>query len=146
MAYGAKIGGKWDMFDLEVAYSAVDEGTVTIHNFGTGVRTPLYTQLLMNENAIASDATAIVVKTGLDALGGRFGVDFGMATDEKGTVGKGSSADSIEVDVSYKTAITENTTLFAAYVYTDADATNTVPSVNEDAQNMVRVWARYNFN
>jgi hypothetical protein len=122
----------------------VDEGSVTIHNFGTGVRTPLYTQLMMNENAINSDATAIVVKAGLDALGGRFGVDFGMATDEK--KGAGTNADSIEVDVSYKTAITENTTLFAAYVYTDADATNTVPSVNEDAQNMVRVWARYNFN
>ena len=43
----------------------------------------------------------------------------------------------------FKTKVTENTTLFAAYVMTDADAP--AFGIDPDAQNFVRVWARYNF-
>ena len=131
--FGAKIGGNFDMFDASVAYSSVDEGTVAIHNLGTGVKTPLYTQMILNQSKIKSDADAIVVRAGVKALGGKIGAAYCMTTDNSA-----ASNDSTELDVTYKTKVSDSTTLFAGYVMTDEDNLN-------DARNLVRVWGRYNF-
>jgi len=47
-AYGAKIGAKFGMFTAMAAYTSVDDGLVGITNFGTGIKSPLYTQMVLN--------------------------------------------------------------------------------------------------
>jgi hypothetical protein len=132
-AFGAKIGGNFGMFDASVAYSSVDAGSVPIHNLGTGVKTPLYTQMILNQNHIKTDADTIVLRAGMKALGGKFGIAYDITTDNAT-----NNSDYQELDLTYKTKVTDNTTLFAGYVYHNDDAW-------ADSENFARVWARYNF-
>ena len=46
-AFGAIIAGNLGMFNLIAAYSSVDDSAVPIANCGTGVKTPLYTQMVL---------------------------------------------------------------------------------------------------
>ena len=133
LAYGAKIGGNFGMFDATLAYSGVDNGQTGIFNVG-GVKTPLYTQMILNQGAIRSDNDTIVVKAGMKALGGKFGAAFDYTTSD-------NAEDYTEFDLTYKTKIfSDSTTVFAGYVYTQQDGVNA-----DDAQNLIRVWGRYNF-
>ena len=153
VAYGAKIGAKYNLFDIDfdtsVAYSSVDDGQAGVFNVG-GVKTPLYTQLILNQGAISRNSNTVMAKIGADLLGGHFGVAYSMSTEvtniaTNGTISgaafgaKPLSDNYNELDVTYKAKITDNTTLFTAYVMTD-DAAET------KARNLIRVWARYNFN
>ena len=133
VAYGAKIGGNFGMFDASLAYSGVDDGDSGVFNVG-GVKTPLYTQMILNQGVIASDNDTIVARAGMKALGGKFGVAFDYTTSDV-------RDDYTELDLTYKTKVfNDSTTLFAGYVYTDFD-----DAADVDAQNMIRVWGRYNF-
>ncbi len=144
-AFGAKIGGNFGMFDASVAYSSVDDGAVPIHNLGTGVKTPLYTQMIFNQNSIKLDSDTIVARAGMKALGGKFGLAYGYSD-----IGAGAYMPSVtgnvsgegeysELDLTYKTKVfNDSTTLFAGYVYQDDDRM-------DDTQNMLRFWAKYNF-
>jgi hypothetical protein len=145
-AVGAKIAGNFGMFGVSAAYSSVDDGAVAIHNLGTGVKSPLYTQAVLNQNTIKMDSDTIKVAATAKALGGKFtayyinsdlgdaayGSVFGSKNDGAGTYN--------EAALMYKAKVSENTTIFAAYV-----AQNDDRQVDE-AQNFVRFWARYNFN
>ncbi len=51
-AFGAKITGKAGPLGVTLAYSTVDDGDIPIQNVGTGVKTPLYTQMILNQKAI----------------------------------------------------------------------------------------------
>ncbi len=134
-AFGAKVGGNFGMFDASVAYSSVDEGTIPAHNLGTGVKTPLYTQLILNQGYIKSDSDTFVVKAGVKALGGKFGLAYDYTTYNAST----TEDTYTELDLTYKTKVfNDSTTLFAGYVYTDDD-------LLADSQNFIRVWGRYNF-
>ena len=139
-AFGAKIGAKLGMFTATVAYSSVDDGTTKIENIGTNVKTPLYTQLILNQNFIKHDSDTFVIKAGVKALGGKFGAaynysEFGAADNEY-----------TEFDLTYKTKVfADTTTLFVGYVYTDIDADKDLDGHDVDGQNLVRVWGRYNF-
>ncbi|MBL0720984.1 MAG: hypothetical protein JJV88_00190 [Sulfurovum sp.] len=141
-AVGAKISGNINMFSAEVAYSTVDEGDAGVFNIG-GVKTPLYTQMILNQNFIASNADTVTVKGSVRALGGKFIAQYGMTTQndvllelEHGSITK--DQDYNEFDFIYKTQVGENTTLLAAYVNQDVEAF-------EDPNNVLRFWARYNF-
>ena len=150
-AFGAKIGGNFNMFDASIAYSSVDDGTVSIENLGTNVKTPLYTQMVFNQNSIKRDSDTIVVRAGMKALGGKFGVaygysDLGATALDAVTYGKGitGSGEYSELDLTYKTKVfNDSTTLFAAYVYQDSTFDDV--TVSDVSQNMLRFWARYNF-
>ena len=132
-AFGAKIGANFGMFDASVAYSSTDENAA-IHNLATGVKTPLYTQMILNQGAIKQDADAIVARAGAKVLGGKLGVAFCSATSD-------NADDYTELDVTFKTKVfNDSTTVFAGYVYTDYD-----DAADVDGQNMIRVWGRYNF-
>ena len=132
-AFGAKVGGNFGMFNASLAYSSVDDGDAGVGNFG-GVKTPLYTQLILNQDAIRSDADTVVAKVGAKVLNGTVGLAYDLTTSD-------TAEDYTEVDLTYKTKVfNDTTTLFAGYVYTQQDGVN-----NDDAQNMVRVWGRYNF-
>ncbi len=153
-AFGAKVGAKFGIFDASVAYSSAN-GPLRITNLATfqsqlpnvNIKSPLYTQMVLNNIGVhhAQDADYIKVAASAKALGGVFGVAYGQTLDnrnvEDGTTINAYGENPVEVDVTYKTQITENTTLFAAYVYVDRDDTANV----EDANNFLRFWARYNF-
>jgi len=130
-AFGAKVGATFGMFDTSVAYSTVDDGSVPIHNLGTGVKTPLYTQMILNQGRIKSDNDTVVLRAGMKALGGKFGVAYDMTTDNSA-----AENDSTELDVVYTTKV-GNVNLLAGYVLVTQDKAEDI--------NVVRVWGKYNF-
>jgi hypothetical protein len=134
-AFGAKIGGNFGMFTAAIAYSSVGDGTVGISNLGTGVKSPLYTQMLLNnvgQYHAAPNSDFLKVSGTVKALGGKFILGYGDGTNDT------TNVDYTEVDVMFKTKLTENITGFAAYGYTDI-------STAVDSSNFVRLWARYSF-
>jgi len=142
-AFGAKIGGNIGMFSALVAYSTVDDGDSGVFNVG-GVKTPLYTQMILNQNFIAQDADTILVKGVVKALGGKFIAQYGMTTQNAVSFENDNGGvftleqDYNEFDFIYKTKIGEDWTLLGAYVNQDVEA-------KEDSNNVIRFWARYNF-
>jgi len=143
-AFGAKIGANFGMFDASLAYSTVDDGTIGMRNFGTGVKTPLYTQAILNQNTIARDSDTFKLALGAKALGGKFtGVyinsDLGDTANASVFGNQAGSGTYQEFELIYKTKITDNTTLFAAYINQNDDRQA------DDSQNFFRVWGRYNF-
>jgi len=133
VAVGVKAGTDLGMFNVELAYTSVDEGNAGIFNVG-GVKTPLYTQMILNQDFIRSDNDTFVARAGVKALGGKFGLAYDYTTDNSI-----AENDYTELDLTYKTKVlNDSTTLFAGYIYRDADAW-------ADAQNVLRFWARYNF-
>ena len=148
-AWGAKIGGKFNMFALTAAYSSVDDGATGVFNVG-GVKTPLYTQMILNQGAISWNADTFLVKGVVKALGGKFIAQYGGTTMndkilEVGDVTYG------EFDFIYKTKVwNDRIALLAAYVNQDFEykvkVTDDTKVVYEpDANNVIRFWARYNF-
>jgi len=136
-AFGAKIGGNISMFTASVAYSSVDDGDAGVFNVG-GVKTPLYTQMILNQDFIASDADTILVKGAVKALGGTFTAQYGMTTINANADTRINDVDYNEFDFIYKTKIADDWTVLAAYVNQDVEA-------QEDPNNVLRFWARYNF-
>jgi len=133
VAYGAKIGGNLGMFDLSLAYSGVDDGDTGVFNVG-GVKTPLYTQMILNQGAIKSDNDTFVARAGVKALNGKIALAYDYTTDNSD-----ANNDYQELDLVYKTKVfADSTTLFAGYIFQDADNW-------DDSHNTLRVWARYNF-
>lgn len=67
VALGAKVALKpVDALAVTLAYTSVDgsdsKENVAIKNFGTGIKTPLYTQMVANQNAIALDGDTFMLK------------------------------------------------------------------------------------
>jgi hypothetical protein len=147
------------MFDLSAAYTSVDDGAVQMSNFGTSVKTPLYTQSILDQDVIARDADTFKIAGSMKALGGTFGLayinaDLGscalgavmyspgdlISSDPSPTGLQPNMAGTYEeIDFTYKTTVGENTTVFAGYVYQNDDR------YNDEQQDFVRFWARYNF-
>ena len=145
-AYGAKIGAKFGMFTAMAAYTSVDDGLVGITNFGTGIKSPLYTQMVLNnvgQYHAAPGSDFLKVGATAKVLGGTVKACYGAGTNDSDA----SKGDYTEFDLMYVTKLTKNLKVFGAYVYTDdsayteATATGGRPSAN----NFVRVWARYSF-
>jgi len=149
VAFGAKVGAQFSMFDTSfgasVAFSSVDEGTVGITNFGTGVKSPLYTQMILNNvnHVNSSDSDYLKASANVAAFAGKIVVNYGMAIEKRDGKGvalaSGAGESPYELDVMYTQGLGANTKLFAAYVLTDADIDG------QDSNNFVRVWARYSF-
>ncbi len=159
-AYGFKISGNLGMFGLAAAYTSVDDGFTRVVNLGTDVKTPLYTQSILDQDVIGKDADTFKLDASVKGLGGKFGLSYINADLGPNALGavmysaanlKSSKTDALgntqpdtagtyeEIDFSYKATVGENTTVFAAYVYQSDDRYE-----NSD-QNFVRFWARYNF-
>jgi hypothetical protein len=151
VAYGAKIGGNFGMFDASLAYSGVDEGQAGVFNVG-GVKTPLYTQMILNQGAIRSDNDTFVARVGVKALGGKFGLaydysDIGnQANNDNGTAVTplNPAGEYNEIDFTYKTKVfNDSTTLFAGYIWQDRSYDEVTRSDWDN--NVLRFWAKYNF-
>jgi len=132
-AFGAQAGYDFGMFDTSVAYSYVNDGDAGMFNMG-GQQTALYTQMVINEDAIAFDNDTFVVRAGVDALGGKFGAAYGMTSDNSV-----AGLDYNEFDLTYTTNVFDSVDVTAAYVNMDND------NVLETEENLVRFVARYNF-
>jgi len=138
IAFGLKAAGNFGMFDASLAYTNVDDGGmrgVSMRNVG-GAKTPLYTQMILNQSAIWYDNDTFVARAGLKALGGKFGLAYDYSdTNDAGVFGD----DYTELDLTYKTKVFNgSTTLFAGYIYQDADKW-------ADSKNTLRFWGKYNF-
>lgn len=132
-AFGAKAGIHKGNLKGCLSYSKVSDGALAVANLA-GDRTPLYTQMVENQNYISSDSDTVVARGILTAYGADFGLAYGYTSDNSTT-----ETDYQEVDLTYTRKLGKNTELYAAYVYSDLDQTGT------DANNLVRIWGKYNF-
>jgi hypothetical protein len=152
--YGVKIAGELAGFNLSAAYTSVDDGTVQMSNFGTSVKTPLYTQSILDQDTIAKDSDAFKLSASTKVLGGTVGLSYisadlgssamGAVMYSSGNLDATAAAGDMsgtyeEIDLTYKTKVGENTTVFAGYVHQSDDR------YLNDEQNFMRFWARYNF-
>jgi hypothetical protein len=131
-AAGVKIGAKAGPAALSLAYSKVSNGALKLDNQGTSVKTPLYTQMVLNQGAIKLNNDTVVLKGVVPVGPGKIIAQYGMTTDNSD-----AENDSTELDVIYKFKAL-GTTMLAAYVLADADNA-------DDPTNVIRFWTRYNF-
>ena len=157
-AYGAKISLKpMDALSLSIAGSSVDgaglgKASIAMRNTGTNIKTPLYTQMIYNQNAIALDADTLVGKVSFNTGSfGSFTVQYGSSEGGRSNLlanGR-NTVNYEETDVIYKVKA-GGVNYFAAYIHhTVSDGGSMVstsgPGLHGDSDNIVRVWARYNF-
>jgi len=142
-AYGVKIGAKpMPALTLCAAYTDVDDGSVSVSNVGTGVKTPLYTQMIANQNAIKLDSETYMVKAAY-SLGDMGTVIAQYADTDAGKVNRnGDNNDYNEFDFVYKLKA-GGVDYLAAYVMTDYDKDSALSSTHDT--DIIRFWARYNF-
>jgi hypothetical protein len=131
-ALGVKVTGKAGPVALKLAYTTVDDGTLSVQNVGTGVKTPLYTQMIANQGAISNNADTVVLQAK-----GAVGPGTLIAQYDMTQTNTGPDNDFNELDVIYKFKAL-GTTMLAAYVNKDSDAM-------KDPVNIIRFWTRYNF-
>jgi hypothetical protein len=128
-AFGAKVYGKVDTINLSCAYSSVNNGTIAVENVGTRVKTPLYTQMILNQDFIKKDSDTWNVQASLPVGASTVSTTYSVSDI--------SGRDYSELDLVYKTKAM-GTDLFMAYVMQD-------DSTKVDKNNFVRLWTRYNF-
>ncbi|MFA6192246.1 MAG: hypothetical protein WC665_07820 [Sulfurimonas sp.] len=137
-----------DALNLTAAFTSVSgddtKVNVAVKNVGTGVKTPLYTQMVLNQDAIALDANTFMLK-GVYSFGTLGSV---IAQGTSTTAGKsnlnniaGKENDCTDLELLYtvKAAGVDYLAGFINQSFSEKTATNM------DSLNAVRVWARYNF-
>jgi len=145
-AFGAKIAGKLDNFAWSAAFSSVDDGTLNVANIaGSGVKSPLYTQGVLNQNSIKRDSDTFRFTIATPAAGGKF--IFAYANSDLGSTalgttfgqGVGGSGTYQELDFLYKGSFSKQMPYFIAFVNQNDDRQS------DDSQNFFRFWVKYNF-
>ncbi len=153
-AFGAKVAGKIDKFSYSLAFSSVDDGFLNVANLvgnpapgaAGGVKSPLYTQGVLNQNVIKKDSDSFKATIAMSALGGKFIGAF-LTSDMGDTalpstfgLGVGGAGTYNEYEFIYKKSYGENIQTFTAFIIQNDDRQG-----NDDYQNFIRVWAKYNF-
>jgi len=109
-----------------------------VKNTGTGVLTPLYTQMIKNADAIALDNNTYMLK-GVYSLGDMGKVTARTTYTQAGQRNlNGNGIDYNELDLMYQAKVS-GVNLLAAYVYQAWD------TKDDKSNDMVRFVARYNF-
>ncbi len=142
-AYGAKVGLKpVDALNVCLAFSSVsgekdyNKLLVAAKNT-TGVKTPLYTQMITNQNAIALDAQTFMLQAKYSMGDNGTVVARATATNAGARNLNGNGNDSTNIEVFYKVKA-GGVSYFAGWF-------NTKLKDDNDAVNIARVWARYAF-
>jgi len=132
-AYGVKASIKaMDALTVCAAYTDVDNGAVSVQNVGTGIKTPLFTQMVANQGSIALDNSTWMLAANY-SLGDMGKIILrGTDTDDNSA----ANNDLTEIDAIYKVKA-GGVDYLAAYVMRDYDTSADV--------DIIRVWARYNF-
>lgn len=146
-AFGVKFATKLGMVKTTFAYSSVDDGTINAANIaGFGVKSPLYTQGVLNQNSIKKDSdtfkiTGVVKAWGGSVIAAYAHSDLGDAAIPSvfgtGVGGKGTYQ---EFELMFKRKMTDNVNMFFGYIRQNDNRQG-----SDDGQNFFRVWARYNF-
>ncbi|AKF24081.1 hypothetical protein YH65_00645 [Sulfurovum lithotrophicum] len=146
-AFGARIGGKVGPIALSAAYTSVDmeANSISVTNLGTGVKSPLYTQQVLNQVFIDGhngDADTWQIKGVYKGLGGKFVAQYANSdTENDWNYG--------EFDFIYGT--TFNTAygdlgLKAMWINQDFDgAPKAGVNSGDDTNNVIRLIASYDF-
>jgi hypothetical protein len=137
-AFGVKASGRVENIGLSLAYSSVNDGDVSIQNVGTGVKTPLYTQMIGNQDFISRDADTVVFKAVGKLPVGKIIAQYNITTDNSDAKNNYN-----EFDLIYKFKAFD-TKMFLAYIGQSTDK-KTFAGGTEDSANTVRFWSRYNF-
>ncbi|WP_373035219.1 hypothetical protein [Sulfurimonas sp.] len=150
MAIGAKVFlSPINALTVGLAYTSVDgsdsKSNVAVKNFGTGIKTPLYTQMVYNQNAIALDANTFMVKAAYNT--GDYGTIIaqyaGTAAGKSNIMG--SEKDYNEFDVIYKVKA-GGVQYFAGYINRTIDAGGSMnAAAGAEKDDRIRIWGRYNF-
>ena len=147
-ALGARVGmSPIEPLSLCLAYTSVNgsdnKGNLAMKNTG-GIKTPLFTQMVYNQDAIALDANTFMVKASYNTG------DYGTITAQYAGTSAGKSnlfnrsgkdTDYGEFDLVYKVKAA-GVQYFAAFINRSWSEENTAKA---DSDNRLRVWARYNF-
>ena len=151
-AWGAKIGGKIAGFALSAAYTSVDiDGAdrglnaLTVTNFGTSVKSPLYTQQVLNQVFIDGhfgDSDTWQIKGVYKGLGGKFVAQYASSDLET------KADDYAEFDFIYATKF--NTTygdlgLKAMWMNQSFPGPVAGDISKDDTNNVLRLIASYDF-
>jgi hypothetical protein len=136
-AFGVKVGATpVENLTLCAAYTSVDDGQVQVRNTG-GIKTPLYTQLIVNQNAIAIDNDTYLLKAAYNT--GEFGTLILQGT--KTTDNSAAKNDFTDIEFVYKVKAGE-VDFLAAYINHSYDH-KMIDGV--DGREIIRFVARYNF-
>lgn len=132
-AFGIKASIKpMDALTVCAAYTDVDNGVVSVQNVGTGIKSPLFTQMVANQGSISLDADTMMLKA-VYSLGDMGTIILqGTDTDDNSA----ANDDLTEIDAIYKVKA-GGVDYLAAYVMRDYDVSADV--------DVIRFWARYNF-
>ena len=135
-AYGGKLATSLNKTNITLAYSHVNDGDVELRNFGTGIKTPLYTQMIGNQNFTSSDCDSVALKTVTKLSTGKLIASYDNTKDN-------SSANNNyqELDVVYKFKAYDMNML-VAYI---GQKTDNPTFGGENKANNLRFWTRYNF-
>ena len=151
-AFGIKVGlAPVENLTLCAAYTSVDgddaKPQAAIKNTGTGVKTPLFTQMIYNQDAIALDANTFMLKASYNT--GDYGTIIAQGTST--TAGHSNlmnrtvasvekDTDYTDLELVYKVKVS-GMDLMAAYINRNWSE----KSGTADEENAVRIVARYNF-
>ena len=151
-AFGIKVGlAPVENLTLCAAYTSVDgddaKPQAAIKNTGTGVKTPLFTQMIYNQDAIALDANTFMLKASYNT--GDYGTIIAQGTST--TAGHSNlmnrtvasvekDTDYTDLELVYKVKVS-GMDLMAAYINRNWSE----KSGTADEENAVRIVARYAF-
>ncbi|MEA3227845.1 MAG: hypothetical protein U9P38_02110, partial [Campylobacterota bacterium] len=153
-AMGMKVSAKpMPALTLSGAFTFVSGNTdgkhqAAVKNTGTGVKSPLFTQMVYNQDAISLDAKTVVVK-GAYSLGdmgtviGQYGFTDGGRLNLM-NAGRQSGTDYSEFDLMYKVKA-GGVQYFAAFINRSWSEPTSIEAGSMDSDNKIRVWGRYAF-
>ncbi|MDD3854710.1 hypothetical protein [Sulfurimonas sp.] len=122
---------------LTAAYTTVDDGTVGVKNTG-GIKTPLYTQMILNQTSLYSDNDTYMLKAAYSLGTAGTIIAQGTMTDDNRNIA--IPKDMTDLELVYKVKA-GGVDFLAAYVNQSWDAA----AGAADGQDLIRVVARYNF-
>jgi hypothetical protein len=134
--FGAKASGRYNNLGFSLAYSSVDDGALSVQNLGTQGDVALYTQMVNNQDFIASDADTVVLKGAIKLPVGTLTVQYGVTKDKSM-----AKNDFSELDMVYKFDLLD-TKMFVGYI---GQKTELNSFAGEDDNNNIRIWSRYTF-
>lgn len=137
-ALGLKVGLKpVSALTLTAAYTTVNDGTVGIKNTG-GIKTPLYTQMILNQSSLYSDNDTYMLKAAYSLGDAGTIIAQGTMTDDNRNIAVPKDLTDLELVYKVKAG---GVNFLAAYVNQSWDAA----AGAADGQDLIRVVARYNF-
>lgn len=144
--FGAKIAGKIGPVAASLAYSSSNDGSLNIANLaGAGVKSPLFTQGVLNQNAIKRDSDSFKVTGALKGFGGTWIAAY-LYSDMGDTalpsvfgLGVGGEGTYQEIELIYKRPIGKHISTFTTFIMQNDDRQA------YKTQNFFRFWIRYNF-